>query len=49
MTTTVSKTKRWASSEVYQEADKAASLPTKAKKTIPGKSREVLLKAESRQ
>lgn len=33
----------------YQEADKAAAFPTKAKKISPRKSREMLFKAESRQ
>lgn len=47
MAITVSKTKRWASSEIYQEADKTAALTTKAKKISPGKSIEVLLKAKS--
>lgn len=46
MAITVSETKRWASSEIYQEADKAAALTPKAKKISPGKSREVLLKAK---
>lgn len=47
MTITVSKTKRWASSEVYQEEDKAAAPPTQAKKISSGKYREVLPKAQS--
>lgn len=36
MDITVSKTKRWASSEVFQEADKAAAVPTKQRKTVLG-------------
>lgn len=47
MAITVSKTKSWVSSKVCQEADKAAVLPTKAKKISTGKSREVLLKEKS--
>lgn len=49
MAITVSKTKSSVSSKVCQETDKAAALPTKAEKINTGKSREVLLKAESRQ